>query len=327
MKSVFLDAEGLEDCVLDDLMRVCGGLRIYTATEPQAVASRVAGMELVIVNKVKLGREILRAAPTMKLICVVATGTDVIDLQAARECGITVCNCQAYGTDSVVQHVFSAILALHTNLLRYHQAVREGRWQRASQFCFLDYPIIELKGKTLGVVGFGNLGRGVARIAEAFGMEVLVAARPGSSDDARPQLADLLPLVDVLTLHCPLNEHTRGLIDGQALARMKPTAVLVNAARGGIVDEQALAEALRCGIIGGAAVDVLSVEPPRAGNPLLDRDLPNLIITPHVAWASKEARQRIIDQTVENIVAWNAGKPLRVVSPSPISPAHRTINH
>jgi glycerate dehydrogenase len=317
MKSVFLDVEGLEDCVLDELVRVCGDLLIYTATQPLEVASRLAGAELVIVNKVKLDRETLRAAPTVKLICVVATGTDIIDLQAAGECGITVCNCQAYGTDSVVQHVFSAILALHTNLFRYHQAVRKGRWQKASQFCFLDYPIVELKGKTLGIVGFGNLGRGVAAIAEAFGMKVLIAARPGSGGEARPPLAELLPLVDVLTLHCPLNEHTRGLIDRQALAKMKPSAILVNAARGGIVDEQALAEALERGIIGGAAVDVLSVEPPRAGNPLLDKDLPNLLITPHVAWASSEARQRIIDQTVENIVGWSAGKPLRIVTPLP----------
>jgi glycerate dehydrogenase len=314
MKSVFLDAEGLEDCVLDDLLRVCSGLHIYTATEPQAVAARIAGAELVIVNKVKIGREILQSSPTLKLICVVATGTDVIDLLAAKECGITVCNCQAYGIDSVVQHVFSFILALHTNLFQYHQAVRGGRWQKASQFCFLDYPIVELKGKTLGIVGFGNLGRGVAKIAEAFGMEVLIAARPGASADVRPPLHDVLPLVDVLTLHCPLNEHTRGLIDRQALARMKPSAILINAARGGIVDEQALAEALAGGIIGGAAVDVLSIEPPRSGNPLLETDLPNLLITPHVAWASKEARQRIIDQTVENIVAWNSGRPLRVVS-------------
>lgn len=314
MKAVFLDAEGLDDCVLDGLRGVCGELQIYQATPPEETVSRVGKAEIVILNKVKLGRETLLAAPTVKLICVVATGTDVIDLTATRELGVTVCNCQAYGTDSVVQHVFSSILALHTSLLQYHEAVRKGRWQNADQFCFLDYPIVELKGKTLGIVGFGNLGKGVAAIAEAFGMQVIVAARPGRSGDPRPSLDEILPQVDVLTLHCPLTEYTRGLIDREALAKMKPTAFLVNAARGGIVEEYALAEALSTGRLAGAAIDVLSVEPPKDGNPLLDTDLPNLIITPHIAWASSEARQRIIDQTVENITAWLSGNPVRVVN-------------
>lgn len=313
MKAVFLDVAGLEDCDLATLRGVCPDLRIYPGTAAEETVARVADAELVIVNKVKISREVLLAAPNLKLICVVATGTDVVDLRTAGELGVTVCNCQAYGTDSVVQHVFSAILALHTNLFRYHQAVRSGRWQKAQQFCFLDYPIIELKGKTLGIVGFGNLGKGVAAVAEAFGMRVVVAARPGSTDDGRTHLEEILPRVDVLTLHCPLNEHTRGLIGRQALGRMKPTAFLINAARGGIVDEEALAEALINGTIAGAAVDVLSVEPPREGNPLLDTDLPNLLVTPHVAWASREARQRIIEQTMENIVAWRGGRPVRVV--------------
>ncbi|SHO51666.1 NAD(P)-dependent oxidoreductase [Desulfopila aestuarii] len=314
MGSVFLDAEGLENCQLDELRRVCGGLKMYQWTASNEISSRIAGAELVILNKARITREILVANPTLRLICVVATGTDCVDLQAARELGVTVCNCQAYGTDSVVQHVFTSILALHTSLLRYHGAVRAGRWQKAGQFCFLDFPITELKGKTLGIVGFGNLGKGVAAIAEAFGMRVVVAARPGSTDDTRPSLVEILPLVDVLTLHCPLNEHTRGLIGIKELAMMKPTAFLVNAARGGIVDEDALVEALKNGTIGGAAVDVLTVEPPKDGNPLLDTELPNLIVTPHVAWASEEARQRLVDHTVENITAWRAGTGVRVVN-------------
>jgi len=313
MKSVFLDAEGLTDCNLDALYQACGELRIHRNTAAAETGTRIAGAELVILNKVRLTREILAQAPTVKLVCVVATGTDVVDLGAARDLGVTVCNCQAYGTDSVVQHVFSAILALHTSLFRYHQAVRDGRWQQAEQFCFLDYPIVELRGKTLVIVGSGNLGRGVAAVAEAFGMEVVAAARPGRSDDTRPSLEKLLPRADVLTLHCPLTEQTRGLIGERELAMMKPTAFLVNAARGGIVDEQALVEALRSGTIAGAAVDVLTVEPPRDGNPLLAADLPNLIVTPHIAWASREARQRIIDQTVENILAWKEGRAVRVV--------------
>jgi glycerate dehydrogenase len=313
MKSVFLDADGLEDCQLDNLQKVCGELEIFQRTAPDETGARIAGAEIVILNKVKISREMLRAAPGVKLICVVATGTDVVDLIAAKEFGVIVCNCQAYGIDSVVQHVFASILALHTNLLPYHNAVRDGRWQQAKQFCFLDYPIIELKGKTLGIIGYGNLGKGVAAIAQAFGMKVIVAARPGTLSEDRPSIEELLPQVDVLTLHCPLNEATRGLIDSTALSIMKQTAFLVNAARGGIVDETALLDALKSGAIAGAAMDVLSVEPPTEGNPLLDEDLPNLIITPHVAWASKEARQTIIDQTVENITGWQKNAPVRVV--------------
>lgn len=314
LRAVFLDAEGLEDCELDLLRRQCDGFRLYPWTNPDQVLERVADAEVVIVNKVHLGREVFAAAPGVKLICLVATGTDCIDLQAAAEAGVVVCNCQAYGTDSVVQHVFAGLLALQTSLLQYRQAVEEGRWQQTRQFCFLDYPIVELRGKILGVVGYGNLGRGVARVAEAFGMKVVVAARPGRTDDERPSLDELLPQLDVLTLHCPLNQHTRGLVGRRELARMKSTAVVINVARGGIVDEKALVDALREGRIGGALVDVLTVEPPRGGNPLLGTGLPNLLVTPHIAWASREARQRIIDQTAANIESWKAGRAERVVT-------------
>ena len=314
MEAVFLDAEGLEQCDMTQLHEVCGNLRVFGSTEAEDVVDRIGEATLVIVNKVRITREVLQARPGVRLICVVATGTDCIDLTAVRECGVMVSNCRAYGTDSVVQHVFAAILALHTSLLSYDRAVRNGRWQQSSQFCFLDYPITELKGKTLGIVGYGTLGQGVAAIAGAFGMQVLVAARPGKVDDSRPSIREILPQVDVLTLHCPLTEATRGLIGEAELALMKPTAFLVNGARGGIVDEVALAKALRSGRIGGAAVDVLTVEPPREGNPLLADDLPNLIVTPHVAWASSEARQRLVDQTVANIIGWQQGKPLRLVN-------------
>lgn len=314
MKSVFLDAEGIDDCDLEMLKSVCDQLEIYSFSTPEEITERLAGAEIVITNKARIGRTEMAANPGMKLICVVATGTDVIDLQAATDMGITVCNCQAYGTDSVVQHVFASILALQTSLIQYHQAVQQGRWQKASQFCFLDYPISELQGKTLGIVGFGTLGKGVAKIAEAFGMKVVVAARPGTADSTRPSLEELLPQLDILTLHCPLNDATRGLIGEKEFTRMKPTAFLVNAARGGIVDEVALTNALKEGMIAGAAMDVLSVEPPQSSNPLLETGLPNLIVTPHIAWASKEARQRIVDQTVENIESWKKGGKLRVVN-------------
>jgi glycerate dehydrogenase len=313
MKAVFLDNEGLDDLFISNLEEECRSLEKFRTTTPLEVEARIADADIVILNKVKVSRQHLEAAPSVRLICVVATGTDVVDLQAAAELGVTVCNCQAYGIDSVVQHVFSMMLALHTNLLAYHAAVQAGRWQTASQFCFLDYPIIELRGKTLGIVGFGNLGRGIAEIARAFGMKVVVAGRPGNPQDDRPSLREMLAEVDVLTLHCPLTDQTRNLLNTETFALMKPTAFLINCARGGIVDESALVEALETKKIAGAAVDVLSIEPPKDSNPLLEAKLPNLIITPHVAWASKEARQRIIDQTVENIRAFKAGRPIRTV--------------
>ncbi|MFV0436576.1 MAG: D-2-hydroxyacid dehydrogenase [Desulfopila sp.] len=313
MNAVFLDAEGLEACRLADLHEVCGELTIFAYTRSEELDERIGGAELLIVNKVRIGRATLAAHPAVKLICLVATGADCIDLVAAREFGVTVCNCRGYGTDSVVQHVFAMILALKTSLVQYHQSVQDGRWQGAEQFCFLDHRITELAGKTMGIVGFGNLGKRVATVAEVFGMDVIVAARPGMSGDSRPPLLKILPDLDVLTLHCPLTEATRHLIGRRELALMKPTALLINAARGGIVDEAALAEALRDGIIGGGGVDVLSEEPPRGGNVLLDAGLANLIVTPHIAWASQEARQRLVDQTVENIVAWQHGRAIRVV--------------
>ena len=313
MKAVFLDTEGLDDLSISLLGQECSSLQLFGTTAPDEITERIAGADVIILNKVNISREHLKKAPSVRLICVVATGTDVVDLQGASELGVTVCNCQAYGTDSVVQHVFSMMLALHTNLLSYHGAVQAGRWQTATQFCFLDYPITELKGKTLGIVGYGTLGQGIAKIAEAFGMKVVIARRPGTPPDDRPTLTEMIATVDVLTLHCPLTEQTRNLINAKNLALMKPTSFLINCARGGIVNEAALLDALHKEKIAGAAIDVLSVEPPRDTSPLLEAKIPNLIITPHIAWASKEARQRIIDQTVENIRAFKSGKPIRTV--------------
>jgi len=259
----------------------------------------------------------LAQAPELKLICVAATGTNNVDLAAAKERGITVCNVRAYGTAAVVQHVFSLITALSNNLLAYTAAVREGRWQRSEQFCLMDYPIRELAGRVMGIVGYGELGQAVARLAEAFGMQVLVAARIGAEADGQPgrvPLDELLGRVDVLSLHCPLTEQTRGMIGAAELAHMKADALLINTARGGLVDEPALAEALREGRLGGAGFDVLTVEPPRQGNPLLAADLPNLILTPHMAWASRESRQRLLDQVADNIQAYRQGRPQNVVA-------------
>ncbi len=314
MKSVFLDLESLGDLSLTALENECDSLEYYQTSGPEEVQARIAGAELLIINKAKINKSHFENTPSLRLICVVATGTDVVDLEAAKEYGVAVCNCQAYGTASVVQHVFSLILALQTNLLSYHHAIRDGRWQKSTQFCFLDYPIAELQGKTLGIVGYGTLGKGVGKIAEAFGMKLLLARRPGGAPDERLPLTEILPLVDVLTLHCPLNDATRNIIDAQALKQMKPTATLINAGRGGLVDEEALLNSLINGEIGGAAVDVLTTEPPTHSNPLLDARLPNLIVTPHIAWASKEARETILLQTVENIQAFKQGAPTRQVA-------------
>ncbi len=316
MKVVFLDLATLDfnDLQLADFQQDGWDFCSYSSTEPEQVAERIAGAEVVIVNKVVLSAELLAGVKHLHLVCIAATGTNNVDLQAARQLGITVANCQAYGTRSVTQHVMALMLALHTNLITYDRAVKQGDWGRSAQFCLLDYPVAELAGKTLGLVGYGELGREVGRLAEAFGMQVVVARRKGASQPERFPLDELLAKADVLSLHCPLTDDTRNMIDATALAKMKPGSFLINTARGGIVNEAALADALRSGHLAGAATDVLSIEPPKEGNVLLAADIPNLIITPHSAWGSVQARQRIADQVAENIAAFNSGEVLRVVS-------------
>ena len=312
MKAVFLDYRSIDTGDLDRsaLQSAAGDWQWHDATVEGDIAGRIEDAELVVTNKVPLGRELLQQASKLKLVCIAATGTDKVDLQAARELGIQVSNVTAYATPSVVQHVFSLMLALSTRLIPYHEDVCNGVWQAQSNFCLLDHPISEIAGKTLGIVGYGELGKGVARVAESFGMRVLISQRPGSdsSSPGRVPLVELLPEVDVLTLHVPLAENTRNLIGTDQLALMKPTALLINTARGGIVDEQALAEGLKSGDLGGAGIDVLAVEPPAAAAPLLAGDIPNLIVTPHIAWASRESRQRLLDEIALNIEAFAEGK-------------------
>ncbi|MBA1201942.1 2-hydroxyacid dehydrogenase [Pseudomonas capeferrum] len=316
-RAVFLDHQSLDlgDLDLSALENQFDSLQCYPATSPAEVAARVQDAQVVISNKVMLDAATLAANPQLQLILVAATGTNNVDLQAARAQGITVCNCQGYGTPSVAQHTLTLLLALATRLCDYQRAVAEGRWAKASQFCLLDFPIVELEGKTLGLLGHGELGGAVARLAEAFGMRVLSGQIPGrpARDDRLP-LAALLPQVDALTLHCPLTEQTRHMIGARELALLKPGALVVNTARGGLIDEQALADALRSGHLGGAATDVLTVEPPVDGNPLLDASVPRLIVTPHSAWGAVESRQRIVGQLVENAQAFFAGQARRVVS-------------
>ena len=316
-RAVFLDHASLDlgDLDLAPLRQVFGELVLHDTSTGEQAADRLQGAQVAISNKVRLDADTLAACPELKLILVSATGTNNIDLAAARERGITVANCQGYGTASVAQHALMLLLALATRLPDYQAAVRSGAWQCASQFCLLDFPIIELQGKTLGILGHGELGGAFARLAEALGMRVLYGALPGRPARAdRLPLEELLPQVDALSLHCPLTEQTRHLIGTAELALMKPHALLLNTARGGLVDEQALADALRAGHLGGAAFDVLSEEPPRHGNPLLAADIPRLIITPHNAWGSREARQRIVGQLAENATAFFAGAPVRVVN-------------
>jgi glycerate dehydrogenase len=315
-RAVFLDHASLDlgDLDLSPLHACFTELTLHSQTASDEVIERLQGMQVAISNKVPLDAEVFAACPELKLILVAATGTNPIDLNAAHQHGVAVCNCQGYGTPSVAQHTLMLLLALATRLPDYQRDIRAGLWQQASQFCLLDHPIIELHGKTLGLLGHGELGSAVARLAEAFGMRVLLGQLPGrpAREDRLP-LDKLLPQVDALSLHCPLNEHTRGLIGAEELRLMKPQAFLINTARGGLVDEQALADALRAGHLGGAACDVLSQEPPTDGNPLLADDIPRLILTPHSAWGSREARQRIVGQLAENAQAYFAGAPIRLI--------------
>ncbi len=310
-----MESSGQGDLDFSRLASVLPKWQTYDTTTDAQVAERIANATVAVSNKVRIDDAAMRSALHLRLICIAATGTNHVDLDAARRRGIAVCNVPGYATASVVQHVFALILALSIRLPDYQQALREGRWQQSSQFCLLDYPIREIAGKTLGIIGYGELGQAVARVAEAFGMKVQVAQyRAGQSStlsmagQRRIPLQELLPQVDILSLHCPLTPETRGLIGAPALAIMRSDALLINTARGGIVDEAALAAALCQGKLGGAGVDVLTREPPTQDNPLLAPNIPRLILTPHIAWASREARQRLVDEVAVNIRAFLQGE-------------------
>lgn len=315
MKAVFLDCESLDKNDLDfsALREIFTDLELYPSTLDTQVLERVQHADVVITNKVVLDAETLKQCVSLKLILISATGTNNVDLAQAKAQGITVCNCQGYGTSAVAQHTLMLMLTLATSVIQYDHAVKQGEWNKSPIFCLLDFPIVELAGKTLGILGYGELGQAVAKLAEAFGMKIIVGALPNRSTGNRVALSELLPQVDFLSLHCPLTEETRDLIDSKAFEKMKPSAFLINCARGGIVNEHDLATALRTGKIAGAATDVLSVEPPKEGNVLLANNIPNLIITPHSAWGSVDARQRIVQQLTENASAFQQGKPIRQV--------------
>ena len=283
----------------------------YPLSAAEDVTARVREASIVITNKVVLRGELLATLPKLKMIACAATGTDNVDLAWCREHGIVVSNIRGYAVNTVPEHVIALAMALRRNLLAYRRDVRDGQWQRSPNFCFFDHPIRDLHGATLGLIGRGSLGEGVARLAEAFGMRVLWAGRKGAEKvgPGRTAFAELLRQSDVVSLHCPLNDATRGLIGEAELRLMKPEAILINTARGGIVDEAALVRALKENWIGGAGFDVLSKAPPREGNPLLELDQPNFILTPHVAWASAGAMQALLDQLTGNLEAFARGEP------------------
>jgi len=288
----------------------------HPASAPHEVVERLRGATVAITNKVPLRAPDLARLPDLKLIAVAATGTDNVDLAACRERGIAVANIRDYSVVSVPEHCFALMLAVRRNLRAYTADVDAGKWQASTRFCLLDHPIGDLAGSRLGIVGYGALGRRVAQIGRAFGMEIAVSSRSPVTDAdvlAMP-LADLLATADVVSLHLPLTEQTRHMIGARELATMKRSSILINTARGGLVDEAALATALTEGVIAGAGFDVLSQEPPVPENPLLQLRLPNFVLTPHVAWASGGAMQTLADMLVDNIEAWAAGTPKNLVA-------------
>ncbi|MEX2149801.1 MAG: D-2-hydroxyacid dehydrogenase [Steroidobacteraceae bacterium] len=311
MRAVFLDFGTVSsgDLSTASLEQVLPGILLHEQTPPDQIAARVAGFEAVLANKSVIDGAAIAANPQLRLIALTATGVDNVDVAAAQHAGIAVCNLRDYCTTSVVQHVFAMLLALTHRLADYHALVRNGGWQRAGSFSVFPYPIRELRGRVLGIVGHGALGRAVGRAAASFGMRIEIANRPGGAAVAgRGDLDELLPRIDVLSLHCPLTDATRNLISRERLACMKPDAILINTARGALVDATALADALRNRRLSGAGIDVLEREPPPSGHPLLAGDIPNLIVTPHVAWAAREARQRCLDELALNVQAFLAGE-------------------
>ncbi|MGJ8513204.1 D-2-hydroxyacid dehydrogenase [Carnimonas bestiolae] len=304
MRAVILDLDTMGEGISLEPLKACGiELSQWPATSPDQVKERIADAEIIITNKVVISAEAINDANKLSLICVLATGTNNIDMQAAETAGVAVKNVTAYGTPSISQHTFGLIIALANRLKQVDRDMTDGAWQRSTTISAFLHPMTQLAGKQLTIVGSGELGRAVARLAEAFGMQVVFAARPGNSNDSRPSLHEVLPNTDVLSLHCPLTEATKGLINADNLPLLKPGALLVNCARGGVINEVDALEALRSGQLGGLAVDVLPEEPPHGGHPLLDAlsENLNLLVTPHIAWGTLEARQRVIELTAENI--------------------------
>ena len=287
-----------------------GHTTVYEHTKPEEILARIGSASIVITNKTPISAETMDACPGMRYVGVLATGYNVVDVAAARARGIVVTNIPSYGTQAVAQYVFALLLELCHHVGHHNQAVQEGRWTRGRDFCFWDYPLIELAGKTMGIVGYGRIGQATAEIAKAFGMKVLCCRQSGG--EGMVPLERVLRESDVISLHCPLTEANAGFINAQSIAMMKDGVLLINTARGGLINEADLRQALLSGKVQGAAVDVASVEPIRENNPLLGME--NCLITPHIAWASRESRQRLMDTAVANLRAYLDGAPVNNVA-------------
>lgn len=317
MRAVFFDfgsvTRGDMDCTA--LERAVSPWQYHHDSTEAEVLERILEAEVVVSNKVFIGREAIDAAKRLKLICVAATGYNNVDLAAAADCNVPVCNVRGYATPSVVQHVFMLMLNMARHFSDYQALVKRGGWQQSQFFCPLDYPIMELSGKTLGIIGYGELGHAVAQVAQAFGMQVLIAEHKGKPPrSGRIAFDEVLRRADFITLHCPLLPDTQQLISRRELELMKPSAYLINTARGGLVNEADLLACLSSGRIAGAATDVVQGEPPSHDQPLLRQQPPNLIITPHIAWASRESRQRLLDQLANNIGNFFQNKPFNQIT-------------
>ncbi len=294
-----------------------GEVTVYDRTRPEEIAERIGDAGIVLTNKTPLDESIMARCPKLRYIGVLATGFNVVDVKAAAERNIIVTNIPEYGTDTVAQYTMALLLELCHHVGAHSDSVRKGEWEKSPDFCYWRFPQIELSGKTMGIVGYGRIGKKVARLAEAFGMRVLVHSGHTLSEEELSEnirqkpFKELLGESDVISLHCPLTAETRGLIDREIIAQMKDGVLILNDSRGPLIVEEDLREALISGKVAGAAVDVLSAEPP-AGNPL--QDAPNMLITPHIAWASKEARQRLMQTAEENLHAFLEGTPIHVVS-------------
>ena len=318
MKIVVLDGNTLNPGDLSwDPIGSQGNLTVYPRTQPDDVLPRIGDAQAIFTNKVLITREILLACPSVKYVGVLATGYNVVDTAAARELGVTVTNVPAYSTACVAQMVFALLLELCHRTGHHSDSVHAGRWNGCADFCYWDFPLTELAGKTMGIVGYGSIGRAVAKIARAFGMEVLACggAHPVVSDEfvAGATLEQVLSQSDVISLHCPLNDRSREMINARSIAGMKDGVLLINTARGPLVAEADLRAALDSGKVAGAGLDVLCQEPPREGSPLIGA--PNCIITPHIAWAPVQARTRLMQIAADNLRAWREGRPVNVVNP------------
>ena len=314
MKIVILDGHAINPGDLSwDCFRTFGEVSYYDRTETEEdTIARIGDAQIIILNKTAITESVLAACPSIQLICILATGYNVVDCKAAAARGIPVCNVPGYGTDAVAQFTFALLLELCHHIGHHSQVVHEGKWSRCPDFCFWDTPQMELAGKTMGIIGFGQIGQAVGRIARAFGMEVIAYNRTNRGGKEYVSLEELLRQSDVVSLHCPLFPETKGIINADTIAQMKDGAILLNTARGPLIDEAAVADALHSGKLRGLAADVATQEPIPEDSPLLGA--PNCILTPHIAWAPLEARQRVFDRAVENIQAFLDGHPIHVVN-------------